>query len=180
MRLSRNCRDHVLAVVLVCLTAVAFADEDTGWSNNNYVPPREWKESTVDLPRWPEQDDLLEVSIGRGGDPFHYYIDPESISISDDRVVHYVLVIISSAGAWNTSFEGILCSKGEYRRYAYGSGRQWTPLAGSGWQRIIDDGKYSYRDTLYQDYLCDPGGPNPDVSGILRRIRYQRDSFPGD
>jgi hypothetical protein len=177
MRLSRYCRDHVLAVVLVCLTAVAFADEDTGWSSNNYVPPREWKESTVDLPRWPEQDDLLEVSIGRGGDPFHYYIDPESLSISDDRVVHYVLVIVSSAGTWNTSFEGILCGKKEYRRYAYGSGRQWHPLAGSPWKRIIEDGMHSYRDTLYEDYLCGMGGPDPGVPEILQRIRYHKESY---
>ena len=170
----------MLAVVLVCLPAVAPADEDYGWSNDHYIPPEQWKESTVDIPRWPEQDDLLEVSAGRAGFPFRVYIDPESLTIGDDGVVRYALVIVSSSGAWNTSFEGILCNKAEYRRYAYGSGRQWHQLDGSPWRRVIEDGRDGYRYTLYEDYLCDMGGPNPDVSEILRRIRYKRDSYPYD
>jgi hypothetical protein len=170
----------MLAVVLVCLPAIAAADEDAGWSNDHYIPPEKWKESTVEIPRWPEQDDLLEVSAGRSGFPFRVYTDPESLTIGDDGVVRYVLVIVSSSGAWNTSFEGILCDKGEYRRYAYGSGQQWHQLAGSTWQRIIKDGKDGYRYALYQDYLCNAEGHNPDVSDILRRIRYDRGSILDD
>ena len=166
----------MLAVILVCLPAGVPADEETGWSHN-YVPAEKWKESTVEIPRWPEEDELLEVPIGRAGDPFRYYIDPESLTVSDDRVVRYVLVIISSSGAWNTSFEGILCSKGEYRRYAYGSGGQWHELGESAWRRIVEDGGNDYRDRLYQNYLCNIGGIHPGVREILQRIRYQRDSY---
>lgn len=180
MRVSCNCRDRMLAVVLVCLPAGATAFEDDGWSNDHYIPSEQWKESAVDIPRWPEQDDLLEVSIGRAGFPFRVYTDPESLTIGADGVVRYVLVIVSSSGAWNTSFEGILCKKGEYRRYAYGSGRQWHRLAGSPWQRIFEGGRDVYRYILYRDYLCDAAGANPGVSDILRRIRYNRGSFLDD
>lgn len=180
MRVSCNCRDRMLAVVLVCLPAGVSAFEDDGWSNDHYIASEEWKESAVDIPRWPQQDDLLEVSIDRAGFPFRVYTDPQSLTIGDDGVVRYVLVIVSSSGAWNTSFEGMLCKKGEYRRYAYGSGQQWHRLAGSPWQRIFADGRDAYRYILYRDYLCDVGGPNPDVSDILRRIRYNRGSFLDD
>jgi hypothetical protein len=96
----------MLAVVLVCQPAVAPADDDdAGWSSDHYVPREQWKESAVEIPRWPEQDDLLEVSMGRAGFPFRVYTDPESLTIGDDGVVRYVLVIVSSSGAWNASFE---------------------------------------------------------------------------
>lgn len=180
MRVSFNCRDRMLAVVLVCLPAVAPADEDTGWSSNHYIPPEQWNESAVDVPRWPEQDDLIEVSVDRAGFPFRVYTDPESLTIGDDGVVRYVLVIVSSSGAWNASFEGILCKKGEYRRYAYGSGGQWHRLAGSPWQRIFKGGRDAYRHTLYRDYLCDAVRSNPDVPEIIRRIRYKRGSLLDD
>lgn len=179
MRVRFNCRGRLLAVILVCLSAGVSADEETGWSHN-YIPPEQWKESTVEIPRWPEENDLLEVSIGRGGDTFRYYIDPESLTVSDDLVVRYVLVIVSSSGAWNTSFEGILCGKAEYRRYAYGSGGQWHELGESAWRSIADDGRYSYRDSLYRNYLCSMDNSGSGVREILQRIRYKRDSYPYD
>ena len=181
MRVNCNCQYRVLTVILVCLSAIASADEDEGWSSGrHYIPAEEWKESAVTLPRWPEQDDLLEVSVDRADFPFRVYIDPESLSIGDEGVVRYALVIISSSGAWNATFEGMQCGEGEYRRYAYGSGRQWQQVSGSPWRRIMDGGMDGYRYTLYRDYMCDNAGSNPQVHEILRSIRYNRDSSLDD
>jgi len=173
------CRYCLLAVILGCLPAISPAEEGAGWFDN-YIPPEKWKESAVTVPPWPEQDDLLEIPMDRTDYPFRGYVDSKSLSIGADGVVRYALVIVSSSGTWNASYEGMRCGKEEYRRYAYGTGRQWQQVVGSAWQRILDGGTGRYRKTLYQDYLCNVAGANPDVREIVDRIRYQRGSFQDD
>lgn len=180
MRVSFNCRDRVLAVFLACLPAASAGDEDTGWTTDNYVPQEAWEEGQVTIPPWPEKQNLLEVEVDRGGFPFRVFIDSQSLEVGDDGVVRYSLVIISTSGARNASFEGVLCNKREYRRYAYGSADRWHRLAGSQWQRITRGGSDGYRYVLYRHYLCNTAGLNPRVEGILQRIRYPRDVYLDD
>ena len=181
MRVYFNCRSRVLAVILALLPSVSAGDDDTGWSSGNFVPHAAWEEGEVTIPSWPVKQNLLEVVVDRADFPFQVFIDQQSLNIGDDGVVRYTLAIISTSGAQNTSFEGILCNKREYRRYAYGSGDRWHKLAGSGWQRITRGGNDGYRYALYRHYLCDINGTNSSVDGILQRIRYPSgDNFYDD
>lgn len=169
----------MLAVFLACLPTVSASDDDTGWSTN-FIPREAWKEGGVTIPPWPVKQNLLEVAVDRANFPFRVFIDQPSLSIGDDGVVRYTLAIISTSGAQNTFFEGILCNKREYRRYAYGSGDRWHKLADSGWQRITRGGSDGYRYTLYRHYLCDINTINSSVEGILQRIRYPTDDYHDD
>jgi hypothetical protein len=117
------------------------------------------------------EDRLQPLYIDSASFPFTVYVDPETISVGDDGVVRYVLVIVSSSGAWNTSYEGILCRKGEYRRYAYGSGGQWQELPATPWRQVVEDGRDSYRYAVYEDYMCNFAGADLNVRDILARIR---------
>jgi len=180
MRVSFNCRNRVLAVFLACLPVASAGDEDTGWSSDNFIPHEAWEEGQVTVPPWPEKQDLLEVKVDRADFPFRVFIDQQSLDVGDDGVVRYSLVIISTSGAKNTFFEGILCNKREYRRYAYGSADRWHRLAESGWQRIKRVGSDGYRYALYRHYLCKTTGINPGVDEILQRIRYPRDTHLDD
>jgi len=168
--------------VLVFLAGprLAAADEDTGAFTGNYIPSEQWTEGAITLPPWPRQDRLLEVPLGLANFPFTVYLDPDTLETGDDGVLRYALVLESRSGVWNASYEGMLCYKGEYRRYAYGSGGDWQLLAGQPWQRVVDDGRNSYRYLLYRDYLCRVAGADPDTGEILRRIRNGRSSYPDD
>jgi hypothetical protein len=131
----------------------------------------------VEPPVWPAENKLLEVRVDKAMFPFDVYLDPESLSVGPDHVVRYTLVVVSSSGARNVSFEGIRCDTGEYRRYAYGSGRKWLQMQHSPWQKILDAGRDGYRHVLYRDYMCDPVGYDLEVHEILERVRYSRGSY---
>lgn len=166
-----TCRLFHLAAVLLIFPRVVFADEGMGWTSTPFVEPPAWKEEVPELPTYPEKDRLLEVPASQPGDDFRVFIDPDSLSVGGDQVVRYSLVIVSSSGVGNISYEGLHCGKREYRRYAYGSGDAWFPIEASPWQRVRDAGMDHYRHMLYWDYLCNPSRTNLDATAILRMIR---------
>ena len=86
-------------------------------------------------------------------------------------MVRYTLVIVSSSGVRNISYEGLHCGKHEYRRYAYGSNGTWFTIEASPWQKVSDTGMDHYRHVLYWDYLCNPVRTNLDAASMLRSIR---------
>lgn len=171
------CRRYVF-VLLPFLTAMnTFADEPTGWAPEFRKPARPWQESQIDLPAYPEEARLLEVPLSSGANPYRIYIDPDSISTHDKGVVRYTVVIISSSGAMNVSYEALRCGKGRYRRYAYGYDGEWHMLKDSDWQKVKGYGMEQYRDLFYRAYLCDASGPQT-VDEILRKFRTHRNFVP--
>jgi hypothetical protein len=160
-----------LAPLLLIFSSVISADEEMGWSKAPFVEPPAWKEEVPELPAYPEDDRLLELPASLPGYDFHVFIDPDSLYVGGDRVVRYTLVILSSSGVRNISYEGLHCGKREYRRYAYGSGDAWFPIQASPWQRVRDSGMDHYRHVLYWDYLCNPSRTNLDATAMLRSIR---------
>lgn len=179
MKANILCGRASAALLLLFVCSLSRGDEDGGggWPSGPYQPPEPWKEATVDLPGWPDAGELLQVDVDNAGFPFDVYLDPESLSVGNDRVVRYTLVIVSSSGARNVSFEGLRCATREYRRYAYGSGDAWLQARGTTWHKVLDGGMDGYRYILYRDYLCDPLGDDLEVNEILEKVRYSRGSY---
>jgi hypothetical protein len=164
----------------VLLAGAAAAEEEEGWRNDYVTEAPAWKEQEAKLPAWPDPGRLLEVTVNRANFPFRVYIDPDSVSIGDDRVLRYTVVVVSTSGARNISYEGIRCSKRSYRRYAYGAGDEWASLAAEPWRPLLEGGMDGYRYVLYRDYLCDLTNPFQKVEEILRRIRHSRGPGVGE
>jgi hypothetical protein len=162
------------ALLLALHGPVSLADEDTGWNSGSFIPRAAWREQQTELPAYPEQGRLLEVTVATGNYPYRVQIDPETLSIGNDRVVRYAAVITSAAGASNVSYEGLRCSTREYRRYAYGANGSWQALDEAPWERIMESGMGHYRYELYRDYLCDTTSSTLKRDEILRRLRYSR------
>ncbi len=160
-----------LAVFLLIFSRVVSSDEETGWTRAPVAESPAWKEEVPGLPAYPVKDRLLEVPASQPGYDFRVFIDPDSLSVGGDQVVRYSLVIVSSSGVRNISYEGLHCGKREYRRYAYGSDEAWFPIEASPWQRVNDSDIDHYRHVLYWDYLCDPVRANPDVADMLKKLR---------
>ena len=164
----------LLILIPILCHGASIYDEEGNWSREYVTEAPAWKEQQAELPAWPDPGRLLEVTVNRANFPFRVYLDPESLSIGEDRVLRYTVVVVSASGARNISFEGIRCGQRSYRRYAYGAGAAWVPLSDEPWRPLLEDGMDSYRYVLYRDYLCDLTNPFQKVEDVLRRIRYSR------
>ncbi|HVY04992.1 MAG TPA: CNP1-like family protein [Burkholderiales bacterium] len=115
---------------------------------------KKFKESDVTLPPYPDAARFIEFKPRRNSSN-HFFIDRESVSLAEDRVVRYSVVVKSESGATTTSYEGLRCKTAEYKVYAFGlQGNQWTPTADPQWRpilRLTPD----FRFALYKDYFCD-------------------------
>lgn len=121
-------------------------------------PNAKWKEGNIGLPAWPNDNDLIKVSLDSPDTRFSYYIDKNSLSTGGDGVVRYTLVAETNNGTRNVSFEGIRCTpRGVYRVYAYGQARRFQlAVGGDDWRAIDVSGADPIRDELWRHYLCVP------------------------
>ncbi|MEO8164995.1 MAG: CNP1-like family protein [Betaproteobacteria bacterium] len=114
---------------------------------------KEFKEIETALPPYPQDSTLLQFQTRRNSDN-HFYIDRDSVSIGEDRVIRYSTVVKSPSGATSTSYEAMRCKTSEYRIYAFGvTSGEWTNAQNSQWQRI-PRATENFRYTLYKDYFC--------------------------
>ena len=147
--------------------------------NNPYIEEQEWQEVEGGLPDYPDEATLLEVDLGQANDRFRYLLDPASLSVGDDGVVRYTLVLQSTSGARNLMYEGMRCSAPFYKTYAYGSrDRSFRPLKTTRWREIGITANTRYRDRLRKLYFCDMSGASTNgtrtARQILDAIKYSR------
>ena len=128
-----------------------------------------------DIPAYPRQADLLKIGSLPPRPQFEYWVDEPSLSVHDDGVVRYSLVVTAkSGGASNVRYEGIRCTTEEYKTYAYGGGNgplkrarrpQWLP--------IRSDANDPARMDLKKFYFCVEGQGRPkSLDEILSALRY--------
>lgn len=110
-----------------------------------------------------------------GASAHNFYIDAASLSLGDDGVTRYTLVVRTAGGATNTSFEGIRCEMREVKIYAFGRpDGSWVRARDPRWQRIEYRELNRQHGVLYRDYFCiGKGNPRP-VREIIQDLRYPR------
>jgi hypothetical protein len=170
---------HYSAVLLTCLTAgmaghVSAEDDEPGWQSHSFQAHEPWRELDSELPAYPQEKNLLDTGISHGGSSYRFYLDTGSLSVAEDDVVRYTVVIVSEDGIWNVSHEGLHCGKKAYRRYAYGMNGEWQDLADTPWMPLDGAGINAYRKTFYMDYMCDPTSPMLQPEQIIRKFRSRR------
>lgn len=115
----------------------------------------EWKEGEVEIPPYPNDKNLIEFAIDNPNSSFKYYLDKPSLSVGEDGVVRYTLLIESKTGAKNISFEGVRCNEHEYSIYAYGTQGKFRKVRTPEWISFETDRYNLHRRDLYEFYLCD-------------------------
>ncbi|MDH5190936.1 MAG: CNP1-like family protein [Gammaproteobacteria bacterium] len=147
---------------------------EPGLFENEYVPQPEdiWKEDKhIPMPDFPDDENLLQVNIDAVKAPYKYYIDEKSLSIGEDDVVRYIIILESRTGVRNTFYEGIHCAVNEYKVYAVASGDKLKPVRKSEWRSIRMS--HFYRLDLRRNFLCNKTGMYPNqVDEIIQRIKY--------
>jgi len=127
------------------------------WKDWDYELDREkkpWEEMQTKLPPFPKPENLRKFDIG-SNTANSYFVDEPSVSVGDDGVVRYTLMIKAGGGATNVSFEGIRCDSRQVRVYAFGHpGDQWSRARNPGWRDIQPREINGYHYALHRDYFC--------------------------
>lgn len=160
-----------LSLILSCSSVLA------GWGDFEYdfdEDKKPWQEVQSQLPAYPRADRLLPFEVSAASRNRHY-IDDASLSVGEDGVVRYTVVVRTPGGAENVSFEGMRCDSGEHKLYAFGrsdgkGSGEWSRNRHARWKPIQARQATSYHRALFYHYLCTLEGKG-DLSAIRRYLR---------
>ncbi|MDK9702887.1 MAG: CNP1-like family protein [Sulfuritalea sp.] len=128
--------------------------------NPNIEDPGPWKEQReVEPPAFPKAEDLREIYVSATA-ANKFLIDASTLAVGTDGVVRYVLVVKTSGGATNVSFEGINCRDLRWKHYATGrSDGTWTisRAVRNDWRPIETKALNAHHAALSHDLFCPTG-----------------------
>ncbi|MDP1787090.1 CNP1-like family protein [Nitrosomonas sp.] len=140
------------ALTLICVLFLfacakpAFKDE--------FESDKPWVEQLTQLPAYPDEKNLMAFDAGAVSDN-QYFVDTTSIKIGEDGVIRFSLIIKSSAGALNVSYEGIRCATRERKVYALGrNDKTWTQPRVSEWQKLDFVRQFYAQRELSKNIFC--------------------------
>jgi hypothetical protein len=172
-------RAVLLCLFLLFLTSPAargaWGDFDFEFDNE-----KPWVELQARLPAFPDLDAALPFFVSAASDN-RFFIDPASLSVGEDDVVRYTLIVRSPAGATNITFEGIRCRTREFKIYAFGRNGEWSRNRYAQWAPIRYQDRNRQHHVLYFDFFC-PGGiiarDAAEIVFALKRGRHPRAEAP--
>lgn len=121
---------------------------------DEFESDKPWIEQMTQLPAYPETKNLLAFDAGAATSN-QYLVDTTSIKIGQDGVIRFTLVVKSSAGAMNVSYEGIRCATKERKLYALGrNDGSWAQPRISEWQKLDFVRQFYAQRELSQNIFC--------------------------
>jgi hypothetical protein len=138
--------------------------------------PSTWTEKKVDtLPAMPQPANLLPFSVSQNT-PLQFAVDAKSLTVDNDGVIRYTVVITSPSGARNVNYEGIRCEDYSWKLYAGLNADHdgWDRTVENEWTRIENGDLNAYHAALYQDYFCTSKLPVGKADVIVNNIKYKR------
>ncbi|SAL74391.1 lipoprotein [Caballeronia peredens] len=182
-QLKVNASLALIAASAAALAALAGCSSSKGPSNQDdgvftYLLDRKttWAEDKIEtMPPLPQASNLLPFNVSQNT-PLNFAVDKTSLTVGNDGVVRYVVVVTSPAGARNVNYEGIRCDTYEWRRYASINDDQngWDQGVAFDFKRIENGELNAYQAALYQDYFCTSKLPVGTAKTIVNNIEYKR------
>ena len=161
---GRRWRAMTLLALVGCAVQAAWGDapriEGLGPHrlNENAAEPGVWKEAETVLPDFPKEENLLEFYVSAATSN-RFFVDGATLSVGPDSVVRFTLLVKTSGGATNTTFEGIRCATRERRLYATGrSDGTWLKARISEWLPIENKTVNRQHAALSREIFCPRGG----------------------
>jgi hypothetical protein len=145
----------------------------TAWAQRD-VELMDWKEGDVPPPPAFSVEKLLTFEVSRGSS-LVYGVDPDTLVISDDGVVRYVMVATSPSGARNVMYEGIRCVTAEVKTYArYTSAGVWSKVPNAEWQSLYANMPSKHALQFARAGACDSSARASSVREIVRLLKSDR------
>ena len=164
---------RILCVFLAMSSSISQAQYRTAdpADANDPDAPRFWEEAEVKIPTAPPSKDLKPFYVS-ATTQLKFALDAPSIVFDQDEVIRYVVVITSSSGAQQVTYEGIRCEKYEWRLYAtMQSDGKWSKSPNSRWQVIKNTSYNSYHAALVKDAFCDNAIPRRSAKEIIPLLK---------
>jgi CNP1-like family len=150
-----------------------------GWASAQLAADDpDWKEAEVPPPPAFDLKKLVPVEMSVQSE-LKWGVDPATVMIGRDSVVRYVVVAQSSSGVVNAMYEGIRCSKAEFRRYArHNPSSGWVKSSSSEWTPFRQAGILRHPEILARSGMCDGAAPPTTVNDAMRRLNAGRTARP--
>ena len=132
---------------------------------------KEWVEESVTPPEYFKEDDLIAFDVSAANSN-RFFVDSKSIGLGKDDVLRYTLVIKSSAGALNISYEGLRCATRERKLYALGRpDGSWVTARAPKWSSVTASGTVTAQRILMNDFFCPKEVSVKSVDEALNALR---------
>lgn len=176
----RNAERILLLACFGILAGCASGKHDTDnadWAQSGMPPPpkrseadTEWEETVAPPPPAFSESRLLPIEMP----PYmslKFGIDPNTIALTRDGIVRYVVVAQNrNGGGVNAFYEGVRCSTGEMKSYARYNNGTWQETKTPEWKRI-DDLNSRYIRALSTQALCRGNAPRNSVGDMVQNLR---------
>lgn len=161
-------------VCLFCTLLLAACGSTRSLHNEDTLEQSASSAREVALPAFPKQENLIEFYAGELTSNL-FYIDPLSLHVDKEGIVRYTMVVKTSGGATNISFEGIRCDTRQFRLFAIGrSDGIWSRARTSEWREIENKVVNRHHAALNRDYLCPGGSMIADAAEGIKALRRGR------
>ena len=132
----------------------------------------DWKETEAPSPPTFASDKLLPLDMP----PYvtlKVGIDPDTLQITPDGIVRYVVVIKNASGSVSALYEGLRCSKAEVKTYARHSGSgSWLTVKEPAWRSVYDNLPSKHAVAFARQAACNGGASVAgSVADIVRAMK---------
>jgi hypothetical protein len=155
----------VLAGLFCASAALAqLAAEDPDWKESDAPAP-----PAFDLKRLVPFDGTIQSSMKWG-------FDPDTMKITGDGIVRYVVVAQSPGGATNAMYEAVRCATAEWKTYArFHKDSGWSKANDPQWLPLRNQpSPHALR--LAQQGLCNGRAPAQTVRDVVQSVKNQSPS----
>lgn len=163
-----------MKILLLLLLGLPLAVQaEWGEFDYEFEQDKPWVEIAAQLPPYPKAESLIPFNVSSVTSN-RFFVDAASVSVGEDKVVRYTVVIEAAGGARNVSFEGLRCESGERRLYAYGHpDGTWSKARArnAGWESIKFRSLLSYHKALFEDHFCPDGIRVRDGAEAVRNLK---------
>ena len=172
---------RLIAITLLLLPGICLGNQSItdpeSMPNPNYVEEAPWEENVAKLPAYPKNENLLPFVVSSATSN-KFMIDTASISVGNDKVVRYTVVIESPSGARTVNYEGLLCETMERKIYGFGQADgKWTENKRAAWEGIKRRSLLSYHKALFEDIFCDVGVPVWNAEEAVRNLKHPPEAY---
>lgn len=130
-----------------------------------------WQELEVSFPPAPLPENLQSFEVSALA-VNKFFIDLASLSVGEDGVVRYTLVIGSPEGGRTVTYEGMRCQTRERRIYASGrADGSWAKSRNNRWANLQPASINRHHAALYLDYFCPNGGVMLDLEAVRQALK---------
>ena len=134
----------------------------------------DWKESEAPTPPAFRTDRTIALEMPRHVTT-RLGVDPQTIRITDDGIVRYVMVATNAAtDSVNASYEGIRCVTGEVKVYArYSSAGAWRAVPNPEWRQLNGNQPSLHAFAFARQGACDGrAATGGSVADIVSRLKF--------